>query len=344
MRHMRSRLNFKCCMRASIHNLASRAEVLQATRGTEGLRCLPHKYAIAYASLPVMPQKRRTTRTAQLQPQPAQSDYDTETVDATEAAPTLAPPPQRTNTELNLTVLRRYCPDIEHIVSIAPFAVIYTFSPESQQWEKCGIEGTLFICKLTGARYNAIILNRKSLDNFIKELVSADDVEITEQYVILQAMGEDGTPQIYGLWIFSDGEAQPSTREVIAQTIVSCAMQAQIAREAREGVDMNGLAGDQSYGLDGTAEMEEQLEEEQAVAQDAGQQMDLLKLFGSASGAQQAAVSSAQDIPPMHSSRFTSTADTDFFRGSSSPAVSQPQQRAPPQTQQNALLSLFNAK
>ncbi|KAK5125556.1 hypothetical protein LTR85_000667 [Meristemomyces frigidus] len=298
-----------------------------------------------------MPPKRRTTRTAQLQPQPAQSDYDTETVDATEAAPTLEPPPQRTNTELNLTVLRRYCPDIEHIVSIAPFAVIYTFSPESQQWEKCGVEGTLFICQLTGSRYNAVILNRKSLDNFIKELVSADDVEITEQYVILQATGDDGTPQIYGLWIFSDGEMQPSTREVIAQTIQSCAMQAQIAREAKEGNAVNGHAEDEVYGLDGAAEMQEQLEEEQAVSQQAGQPVDLLQLFGSTStaqpaplaSAQETAVSSTQDVPPAFTqpSRFTSTADTDFFRGSSSPAVPQQQQRAPPATQQSALLGLF---
>ncbi|KAK4548462.1 hypothetical protein LTR36_009372 [Oleoguttula mirabilis] len=297
-----------------------------------------------------MPPKRRTTRAAQLQPQPAQSDYDTETVDATETAPTLDPPPQRTNTELNLTVLRRYCPDIEHIVSIAPFAVIYAFSPDSQQWEKCGIEGTLFICQLTGARYNAVILNRKSLDNFIKELVSADDVEITEQYVILQAAGEDGTPQIYGLWIFSDGETQPSTREIIAQTIQSCAMQAQIAREVTEGNGTNGLPEEAAYGLDGTAEMQEQLEEEEAVSQEAGQQVDLLQLFGSTSAqsgqhtsAQRTAMSSAQDVPPTFTqpSRFISTADTDFFRGSGSPAVSQQQQRVPPPTQQNALLGLF---
>ncbi|KAK5134949.1 hypothetical protein LTR08_005900 [Meristemomyces frigidus] len=206
-----------------------------------------------------MRRKREATRSAQPQPQPAQpqpqpaqSDFDTETVDATETAPPLAPPPQRTNTELNLTVLRRYCPNIDQIVCIAPFAVVYTFSPDSQQWEKCGIEGTLFVCKLTGARYNVVILNRKSLDTFIVELVSGDDVEITEQYVILQTTGEDSVPQIYGLWMFTDEKTVP-TREVIAQTIQSCAMQAQIAREARESSAADGQVGERvAYGLDGT--------------------------------------------------------------------------------------------
>lgn len=295
-----------------------------------------------------MPSKRRATRTAQLQPQPTQSDYDTDTQAVTDTATGLQPPPQRTNTELNLTVLRRYNPDIERIVSIAPFVVVYTFSPDLQQWEKCGIEGTLFVCQLTGLRYTVMMLNRKSLDNFVTELLSADDVEITEQYVILQAAGEDGTPQIYGLWIFSDGETQPSTREVIAQTIQSCAMQAQIAREARETDVADEHTGHHGYGLDGTTQMQAQMDEEQAVSQQTGQQLDLLQLFGSNPtqtsdhGAAQQAVSSAQDMPPTYAqpSRFTSTADTDFFRSAHSPVtVQQPQ--APRPTQQNALLNLF---
>lgn len=349
-----------------------------------------------------MPPKRtsRATRTAQLQPQPTPtSDYETDTVNPSDAAPTLAPPPQRTNTELNLTVLRRYEPSITHILSIAPFAVVYTFSPDSQQWEKCGIEGTLFVCQLSSAKsgrvgYNVMILNRKSLDNFTCELVSAEDVEVTEQYVILQAMGEDGvTPAIYGIWIFSDAKAEgqgPSTREIVAGTIQSCAMQAQIASEAvgaetgletevemeteEEGANGHGEEHGHTedveaeeedhgygYGMDGTTQHTEQMEEEEAVAQQAGQRLDLLQLFSSKPAQAQAQAHAPSNptapfasapraaAPPpafdqqQQPTRFTPTADTDFFRSSRSPAgVQQQQQRAPPpRTQQNALLDLF---
>ena len=44
------------------------------------------------------------------------------------------------------------------------------------------MEGTLFVCQLSGERhprYNVAILNRKSMDNFITELVSEEDIEIT---------------------------------------------------------------------------------------------------------------------------------------------------------------------
>ena len=75
----------------------------------------------------------------------AASDYESDAPQYL-AAPNL--PPQSTvarlsNTELNLSVLRRYLPSIRSIVSIAANAVVYTISPTTGQWEKSGVEGTL---------------------------------------------------------------------------------------------------------------------------------------------------------------------------------------------------------
>lgn len=138
---------------------------------------------------------------------------------------------------------------------------MYLFSPDTQQWEKSGVEGTLFVCQLEPEevygsssfveRYSVTVLNRKGLENFSTELLSANDVEITEQYVILQVMAEDGTPQIIGLWIFS--EPPPSstaqTREINAQIIQECASRAENSRV---------LAAQTSQGHDVLAEAEEQ--------------------------------------------------------------------------------------
>jgi hypothetical protein len=303
-----------------------------------------------------MPSKKKGSRKAQLQPQPAQSDYDTDTNAVTDTQAPMAPPPARTNTELNLLVLRRYVPEIERIISVAPFAVVYMFSPESQQWEKSGVEGTLFVCQLSGSerpRYNVVILNRKSLDNFITELVSEDDIEITDQYVILQVLGEDGTPTIYGLWIFSDdGEGVHSTKDIVANAIQECAMRAAHADFHTNGDGHSPYEPPAPYGLDGT-------DDHEYVAEDmdtslpmqphgSGQQIDLLSLFNKGNSA-----ASAQDVqaekPVMRApesvvsaqpSQFTSTADTDFFRSSNSPAAPTQPSRAPP-PQHNALLDLF---
>ncbi|KAL2350351.1 hypothetical protein BJ546DRAFT_832755, partial [Cryomyces antarcticus] len=163
------------------------------------------------------------------------SDFHTTTTTLPKAAPAPPPPPTRSNAELNLSVLRRHDPRITAILSIAPYAVVYLFSPPTQQWEKCGIEGTLFVCQLAADsavaydRYAVVILNRRGMDNFETELLSVEDVEVTDEYVILQ--GKGGV-KVYGLWIFS--EPAPSStalmREVNARIIHDCAALAQNSR------------------------------------------------------------------------------------------------------------------
>ena len=308
-----------------------------------------------------MPSKKKNTRAAQLQPQAqpaqsAQSDYDTDTANMTDAAPvSMAPPPARTNTELNLLVLRRYVPEVERIISIAPFAVVYLFSTETQQWEKSGTEGTLFVCQLSGApypRYNVVILNRKSLDNFIAELASGDDVEITDQYVILQVMAENGVPNIYGLWIFDDENA-PNMRETVANSIEECAIRAEHARAATNGDDEDEEEDmdPPSHQLDGIAGPNVDVDASPAPPkQTTGQPIDLVSLFNKPSTPAQQPMpkqnqAANQQAHPNYMAQpiqFASTSDTDFFRSSHSPAIA-PQQttRAPPQ--QNALLDLFKS-
>lgn len=247
-----------------------------------------------------MPPKKRSSRAAHhQQPQPVvQSDYDTDTAALTDNASSvpIAAPPKRTNTELNLTVLRRYVPDIERIVQIAPFAVLYTFSTETGGWEKSGTEGTLFVCQLHGARhprYSVVILNRKSLDNFVLELVSSEDVDVADDFVILQVPADEdgGVPQVYGLWIFSDEQTSgPSTMEIIAMSIQECAVRAEEGRKLAAGENGHALEEEQGGYAEDEATYEQPYEAsgpEPEMAQTGGpahqqapQPVDLLSLFG----------------------------------------------------------------
>ncbi|OAX83132.1 hypothetical protein ACJ72_02509 [Emergomyces africanus] len=153
-------------------------------------------------------------------------------------------PPTRTNEELNLAVLQRHNPAIQSILSLAPYAVVYIFSATTQLWEKSGIEGTMFVCQLTQGelgeeRYSVLVLNRRGMQNFDAKLADGDDVEVTDEYVILKVLSTGAEPGstaiksadgrqsvIYGLWIFS--EPPPSstaeTRALNAQIIKECAV------------------------------------------------------------------------------------------------------------------------
>jgi hypothetical protein len=139
-------------------------------------------------------------------------------------------------------VLRRYNPSILTILSIAANAVIYTFTPETQSWEKSGVEGTLFVCETTppaqtgsDAGYAVVVLNRRGLENLILDLAKVEDVEVTEELLIIRVQddietgqgqgqreggGEGGEKQkVVGVWIHEDKDG---TRSVNAGLIQQC--------------------------------------------------------------------------------------------------------------------------
>ncbi|KAL0262150.1 hypothetical protein SLS55_003589 [Diplodia seriata] len=278
----------------------------------------------------------------------AVSDYETDYPSQNSLA-NLAPPPHRTNDELNLAVLRRHYPDLISIVSIASFCVVYGFSPETQAWEKYGVDGTLFINQLMpsdegAARFSVIVFNRRSMEKFSVELKSADDVELTDDYVILQSQHEDGSLQIFGLWIFT--EPHPSStaraREINAEIIKQCAALVDNSRKTIEA--MNNESSDEP-------------DEPESVPM--GRQLSLRELFGKQREADagfsihhhetphvpaastlptipshprpqaQAAQPAQQSVAPLGNAatpRFTNTPDTDFF-------LSAPKVTPTPQTQ-----------
>ena len=135
-----------------------------------------------------------------------------------------------TNETLNLSVLQRHLPSTVSIVFLAPYAVIYIYNITTKAWEKSGIEGTLFVTELRNDGHAVVVLNRRGLNNFILHLKSAEEVEVTDEYVILQGNGEDNLGngnaderKVYGLWVFE--EEQGSTkgvREACGECIVEC--------------------------------------------------------------------------------------------------------------------------
>ncbi len=114
-------------------------------------------------------------------------------------APPAPPALHRTNTDLNLSVLRRYRPSIQAILSQAANAVVYTFSADDQEWHKHGVEGTMFVCQqdpLTMPNGQAIpqscvfVINRRGLTNLIVDLINVSHCEVAGDLIILKL--EDG--------------------------------------------------------------------------------------------------------------------------------------------------------
>ena len=141
------------------------------------------------------------------------------------------PSPATTANDLNLRVLQRHLPSTVSVEFLAPYAVVYKFSTAAQAWEKSGIEGTLFVAKLRDEGHAVVVLNRRGLDNFVLPLKSAEEVDVTPEYIILQGNGEENTgngntegQKAYGLWIFEEEfGSTKGIREACGRCIVECA-------------------------------------------------------------------------------------------------------------------------
>lgn len=192
----------------------------------------------------------------------ATSDYESDAayyVDS-QPPPASAALMSRTNTELNLSVLRRYLPSISKILSVAANAVVFTFSLDNMAWEKANIEGPLFMCSQGEAETEdewgrdggcAFVLNRKGLDNLVLDLTTVSKHEMQGDLLIfrVEVDGKDGNAggdRVVGLWIHPETE---ETRPANAAIIKRVWTNAREARQQREAVGL-GSASQAGGGAD----------------------------------------------------------------------------------------------
>ncbi|KAI1375085.1 PH domain-like protein [Hypoxylon crocopeplum] len=223
-----------------------------------------HAHAHAYSQHPEYQQQQQQfhqghhtrNRSQQLRAQAAEelhlgstSDYESDTARYMASHP--PPPPAslaaRTNTELNLKVLRRYRPGITSILSIAANAVVYIFE---SKWEKSNLEGTLFICaqgsnspfsspssspeeRGAGADNGCLfILNRKGLQNLVLDLREVSDFELANTLLIFNLdeetstpipveAGEPVRPKVLGMWMYAEDDQDRLTNESLIRELWS---------------------------------------------------------------------------------------------------------------------------
>lgn len=131
---------------------------------------------------------------------------------------------QRTNTDLNMSVLKRYLPNITEIRSIAAQTVVYTLDSVSLTWDKANVEGTMFVCQQGGQDTLGciFILNRKATDNLILDLRDVKEIEPKDELLIFAMAdkeGDDGAPKVLGLFIHADEETTRATNIQLIQEL-----------------------------------------------------------------------------------------------------------------------------
>ena len=109
----------------------------------------------------------------------------------------------------NLRVLQRLDNLILDIQGSATHVVLYEFSVDSQQWEKTGCEGSLFIAKRSESpRFKLVVLNRNSKENLEVPITGKFQMQVQEPYLIFRETKGDGVVQIRGIWFHDSAERE----------------------------------------------------------------------------------------------------------------------------------------
>ncbi|KAI2603655.1 PH domain-like protein [Hypoxylon sp. NC1633] len=224
-------------------------------------------------------QQLRAQAVAEQQQQLHLSDYESDTARYMASHP---PPPAaalaaRTNTELNLRVLRRYRPTITSVLAIAANAVVYVFTPPDK-WEKSHLEGTLFICAQQQEQQQQhdesrddddednesedrtpetdnvclFVLNRKGLQNLILDLNTVLDFELSDGLLIFKFPEDETTlplipmensesvrPGVLGMWFYAEDDEDRRVNEALIYELWSKARAARQQNQDQEASSDN---------------------------------------------------------------------------------------------------------
>ncbi|KAI1339457.1 hypothetical protein F5Y15DRAFT_73488 [Xylariaceae sp. FL0016] len=185
----------------------------------------------------------------------ATSDYESDTAHYMASHPQKSPASLavRTNTELNMSVLKRYLPSITSILSIAANAVIYTFQPPAE-WKTSSLQGTMFVCTHAVQEQDGnvsenvclFVLNRKGPQNYILDLKKVDHFEYFEADKLMVFKFEDSfsprevpleneeiaTPHVVGMWAYAEDEEDRKSTIALIYEMWSKMREAQKERAA----------------------------------------------------------------------------------------------------------------
>lgn len=104
---------------------------------------------------------------------------------------------------MNVNALRLVDPSLNLLQDHATHVVLYSFKPDSNEWEKVNIEGALFIySRKTEPRYNMTIINRLNTNNLVEFLNGDMNLQVQEPFLLYR----NGEGKIFGIWFYSQKE------------------------------------------------------------------------------------------------------------------------------------------
>uniref|UniRef100_A0A7N0SWY9 mRNA-decapping enzyme-like protein n=1 Tax=Kalanchoe fedtschenkoi TaxID=63787 RepID=A0A7N0SWY9_KALFE len=112
---------------------------------------------------------------------------------------------QHTLKLFNLTVLQRIDPFIDEILYTAAHVTFYEFDINTDQWSRKDVEGSLFVVKRnTQPRFQFIVMNRRSADNLVENLLGDFEFEVQLPYILYT----NASQEVNGVWFYNSRDCE----------------------------------------------------------------------------------------------------------------------------------------
>ncbi|GAX73372.1 hypothetical protein CEUSTIGMA_g825.t1 [Chlamydomonas eustigma] len=99
----------------------------------------------------------------------------------------------------DLQTLRLVDPDVDEVLETAAHVCLYHMHVTTQQWVRKNVEGSLFLLKRRREpRFQMMVLNRLSTDNYVETVHAGLDFEVNAPYL----MYTHGNSEIHGIWFY----------------------------------------------------------------------------------------------------------------------------------------------
>lgn len=121
------------------------------------------------------------------------------------------------SSQLNLLPLQRHDPQITAVIFTAKHTVLYRLDQQDQSWQRDEVEGPFFIVeRCSPPYYQIIILNRRSIDNYVHTVKAETLLERQDHYLFFSVAacaadhGSDGpdADEVIGLWFYELPEVE----------------------------------------------------------------------------------------------------------------------------------------
>lgn len=114
--------------------------------------------------------------------------------------------------EMNLSVLKRLDASVSSVLFSASHVVLYQLKENISEWDRCDVEGALFIVQLDTnhssnlqkIQFRLVVINRKSPDNYVEDIIIRnEELDCSDKMVMYSNMKGN----TIGIWFYEEDEA-----------------------------------------------------------------------------------------------------------------------------------------